>query len=360
MTHAHFFIFQKMLILSSYTNPVFPDTMAVVGGPKLGLYDIRNLSSPIFSSVSNLKSLSSVNLTSSKVITSGLDGMVKVYKYSCLESNSDSKKEKISEDKFFELAYQMKEEEGISKFAVDPFCMNYCKLFLNGKIELYQKSFYKDKKVREKVLEQQGLENIDLIIESAEKSQMKDPVLASIAGVKYSEKMLARKLGRGLRNFDRGSYKYYNRGLYSKYDENEHEKTQFIKQEKVVNLAKYDKLLRKFKFKEALVKVLQGGNSQQILGVLEQLMIQDDLDTALAQFGNDEECVLMLKFLVKKINSENCQGIVLYLSERFVEILQERKSVSEHVFGWVQRLNQKIEEELSKEEDINHIKSLLL
>jgi hypothetical protein len=302
-----------------------------------------------------------VNLTSSKVITAGLDGMVKVYKYSSLNQNPNQKLSKQTpEDKYLELAHQMKDEEGISKFAVDPFCMNYCKVLLNGQIQLYQKSFYKDKKVRDKVLEQQGLSNIESILETAEKNQMKDPVLASIAGVKYSEKMLARRLGRGLRNLDRGSYKYYNRGLYSRFDKEESEETTFIKQEKVVNLAKYDKLLRKFRFKEALVEVLQGGNSQQILGVLEQLMIQDDLDTALAQFGNDAECLLMLKFLVKKINSENCQGIVLYLSERFIEILQERSSVSENVFEWVKRLNQKVEEELLKENDISQIKSLLL
>jgi hypothetical protein len=322
---------------------------------------MRNLSSPVFSSISNLKSLCSVHLTSSRLITAGVDGMVKFYKYSNLNENSNVsvRKSQKSEERFLELAYQIKEEEGLSKFSVDPFCMNYCTISLNGQIKLFQKSFYKNSKVRQKVIEQQGLSNIDKILEDAENQNVKDPVLTSIAGVKYSEKMLARQLGRGLRQFDRGSYKYYNRGLYSKYDKDDEEETKFIKQEKIVNLSRYDKLLRKFMFKEALIKVLEGGNSQQILGVLEQLMIQDDLDTALAQFQTEEECLLMLKFLVKKINSENCQGVVMYLSERFVEILQEKASVSEKVYEWVKRLNQKIEDELLKETEIDQIKSLL-
>ena len=349
---------------------MFPNSLAIIGGPKLSLYDIRKLDSPSFSTISNLKSLTSVHLTSSKVITSGLDGMIKVYKYSSgisSQGNLDKKTglmETDDENKFLELSLQMKQDEGIVKFAVDPFCMNYCSILANGKLSLFQKNYFKDEKVRAKVLEQQGLANINQILENSKINNLKDPVFASIAGIKYSEKMLARKLGRGLRNIDRGSYKYYNRGLYSKFDINydgdQINSTTFIQQEKVLNLSKFDKFLRKFQFKEALVKVLQTGNSQKILGILEQLMIQDHLDTALAQFKDEESSLLLLKFLVKKMNSENCQGIISYLSERYLEILESDGKVTEEVFEWVKRLAQKVEEELLKEKEIDQVMSCLL
>ena len=356
---------ESVLTNSSYLNPAFPNALAVIGGPKVGLYDIRNLSATTFSSISNLKSLTSVNLTSSRLITSGLDGSIKIYKYTSNESsnpdsNHPTSTKSTSEPSVLELAYQMKRDEGVAKFAVDPFCMNHCTILIDGRMQLCQKKYYQNRQVREKVLEQQGLANIDQILESAQHSDPKNPVFASIGGIKYSEKMLARRLGRGLRHSDRGSYKYYNRGLYSRYEEEDPENpTKFIEQDKAVNLSEYDKFLRKFLFKEALVKVLKSGNSQKILGVLEQLMIQDDLDTGLAQFGDESSQILLLRFLVKKMNSENCRGVVMYLTERFLEILQGQGSVSEDVFKWVTRLRQKVEQELLKEKEIDEINLLL-
>ena len=349
-------------------NPTFPNTLAVIGGPKLGLYDMRNLTQASFSTISNLKALSSVSITSSKVITSGIDGMVKVYKYPSSEksnkTNAKDTKKQANKNQYLELAYQMKAPEGIAKFAVDPFCMNYCTVLLNGQIDLYQKSFYKDKRIRQEVLKQQGLENLTELIKKSEQSGTKEPILTSIGGMQYSEKMLAHKLGRGLRNIDRGSYKYYNRGMYAKFDpsqeiHNKH-KTKFIRQEKVVNLSQYDKYMRKFQFKEALVKVLESGNSQKILGLVEQLMIQDELDTALAQFVDDASCMLLLRFLVKKMNSENCHGVVVYLAERFLELVLKRGVVSDVVNEWIQRLANKIEDEVKKEKEIDEIKMLMV
>jgi hypothetical protein len=290
--------------------------------------------------------------------------MIKIYKYPSSTSSvsqPNTKKQNSEEKGILELAYQKHEQEGITKLGIDPFCMNYCTILLTGEIKLFQKSYYKSNSVREQILKQQNLSNITELLDQNKRTDFKDPVLASIAGIKYSEKMLAHRLGRGLRQIDRGSYKYYNRGLYAKFapEDEVANPVKLITQEKTVDLESYDKLMRKFMFKEALTKALENGDSRKVLGVLEQLMIQDELDTALAQFNDSSSCLLLLKFLAKKMNSENCQGCVGYVTERFIEILREKGEVEEEVKEWVGILLQKVNAELLKETQIDQVRKLL-
>lgn len=289
-----------------------------------------------------MKSLTSVSLTHRRLVTAGLDGMIKVYK---------SDKSKV-----LELAHQIKHKEGILRMNCDPFCMNYTTIDVMGEIKIMQKPYFKNQETMKRVYKGEGLEGLE--------QDQEDAVLLTSNGISYSEKILSRKFAEGFRQTDRGSYKYYQRGLYAKPENQTNsgslDPVTIIKEEKRVNLAKYDKLLRKFQVKEALETALASGNSRVIIGVIEQLLVQDDLETALAGLGQDTKGLILLsKFLCKKTNSDNSAGVISYVLERMIELFGARMATKKETREWLVEIQAKLGEVTLREKRVMIIRDLL-
>jgi hypothetical protein len=310
----------------------------VGGGPKMSLFDIRQMDKPLFSQSNNIKNLSSIKMTNDRIITAGLDGHLKIYKPDPSE--------------VLKLNHQFKPCEGILGMNVDPLSLNYSIISTENELSVFQKPYYSKKDTMKNILSGNGLGYLE------EEEQNQESVMVS-NGKKYSEKDLTSMFSKGFMHNDRGSYKYYQRGLYVKPLAQSHSET-IIKNEKSVNLQKYDKLLRKYKFSEALESVLRSGNSLNILGVMEQLMLTDDLETALSEFClSMNNIILILKFIHKKIISDNCLNIIHYVLERVIAISGDL--IVKHTEGrqWLKDIQKRLQKFQEREKKVARIKEII-
>ena len=276
------------------------DWICAAGGRKVACYDPRMTNQPIYEFTNNIKTVSALALSSRRLLSGAQDGIIKVYS----PDNNSNLGSKIG------LVYQTRVEEGVMSIAVDSACLNYAVLTMEGRLTCYQKKFYgsavSGSKSKINGMGQAGGEH-------------ENGVSVTSNGIRYSQKTLIERLGRGFRISDRGSYKYYQRGRFQKF-QTESESTR-ITQKRSGRIPKYDMYLQRFDFKKALLSALETNNTQIIMSVVEQLMLQDALHTGLALFQDDDVAMIkLLSFLMKKVNSDNTASLLDYLLEQVLEL----------------------------------------
>jgi hypothetical protein len=113
------------------------------------------------------------------------------------------------------------------------------------------------------------------------------------------------------------SYKYFNRGIYSKDDGSADTTVSFINSKK---MKKYDTYLKKFRYGEALKHALTTNDTQIIISMIEELAYRNGLNTAIKNL-EEKDVKLLLKFVYKKCDSANHQNLVFFIFEQCLAYL---------------------------------------
>merc|ERR1712194_724519 len=114
---------------------------------------------------------------------------------------------------------------------------------------------------------------------------------------------------------DMGSRRFFTRGFYATPGEFDTK----VEQKNSKRLQKFDRLLRKFKYGEALSQALVTKNTVVILSVIEELLYRNGLKSALEKKG-EEFYKNFLGFVLKKIDSANCQKLLIHVFEQFLGV----------------------------------------
>lgn len=143
------------------------------------------------------------------------------------------------------------------------------------------------------------------------------------------------------------SYKYFNRGIYSKKGELNAKKIEFMKAKK---MKRYDKFLRKFRYADALKNALTTKDTQIIVSLIEELIYRNGLEIAIKGLQIDEMGIL-LSFIYKKCDSANHQNLILHIFEIALSKLRDIEKYEDKEIG---QILMKIREKLNREEEIAH------
>lgn len=240
---------------------------ACIGSRSLDIWDIRAPGKSLFSAVVSAKSLTGLKVMKDKIAVTSYDNSLRVFDYKSAEQH-------------LELAGLRKFDSPVALFACDSKLKNFALT---------------------------SVDRVSLVYTSTgdETDQLQDKEPLTV------EQQLLAKLQKGVLTRDTTSRKFFQRGLWQ---EKKDGFTVKIAKPQMPNFASYEKYLRKFQFTEALLDALKTKNSVVILAVVENLVSRSSLKPAIK--GLDLEGVqMLLEFISKKLDSENCQREILGLAE---------------------------------------------
>lgn len=149
-------------------------------------------------------------------------------------------------------------------------------------------------------------------------------------------------LGQEERRVMRPSYfRYFQRGQGEKPKEGDY----VVMRPKKLKLAEHDKLLKKFRHKEALVSVLDGKNPENVVAVMEELVARRKLLKCVENLDN-EELGLLLMFLHKYTTVPRYSGLLMGLTKKVLEMRIEDIRGSEALKDQIRNLKWSVEEEI--------------
>ncbi|XP_073314801.1 protein SLOW WALKER 1 [Primulina huaijiensis] len=149
-------------------------------------------------------------------------------------------------------------------------------------------------------------------------------------------------------------FRYFHRGQNEKPSEEDY----LIKRPKKVKVAEHDKLLKKFRHKEALVAALSGKNPENIVAVMEELIARKKLLKCVSNLDNDE-LGLLLGFLQKYSTMPRHGGLLMRLANKVVELRYEDIRSSEQLRVHVRNLKRDVEEELRIQQSLLEIQGII-
>ncbi|KAL0389571.1 UNVERIFIED_CONTAM: protein SLOW WALKER 1 [Sesamum calycinum] len=149
-------------------------------------------------------------------------------------------------------------------------------------------------------------------------------------------------------------FRYFHRGQNAKPSEGDY----LIKRPKKVKLAEYDKLLKKFRHKEALVAVLSGKNPENVVAVIEELILRKKLLKCVSNLDT-EELGLLLGFLQKYSTMPRYAGLLTRLVNKVVELRAEDIRSSDQLRGHIRNLKRDVEEEIRIQQSLLEIQGII-
>lgn len=152
-----------------------------------------------------------------------------------------------------------------------------------------------------------------------------------------------------------GSFRYFHRGQNEKPQE-----TDFvIKRAKKVKLTEHDKLLKKFRHKEALVSAMNTKNPNSIVAVMEELVARKKLIKCVENLDSDE-LGLLLGFLHKYATMPRYARFLMGLAKKVLEMRAEDVISSEELRGHVRNLKRMVLQEVMIQESLQEIQGMIL
>ena len=237
-----------------------------VGGMTTKLWDIRRNDKPVSEISANTKSVSCVQIVQSgkRVLTGSYDQFLKIY-----DSEENLK-----------IVHQQKMAGPIMNIAVTHSMESLAFAYADGSIEILNRK----------------------LDSTADKQTDNDQ------DWEVYEKKLIANLTFGAAAKDTSSRRFFGRGLYA----TPGDYSTKVDAKLTKRLQKFDRLLRKFKYGEAIQEALVTKNTTIILSIVEEIIYRNGLEKALEKcFGN--VLLMLLQFVLKKIDSGNCQKFVMYL-----------------------------------------------
>eukprot|EP00262_Sarcandra_glabra_P004747 TRINITY_DN1599_c0_g1_i1.p1 TRINITY_DN1599_c0_g1~~TRINITY_DN1599_c0_g1_i1.p1 ORF type:complete len:525 (+),score=69.56 TRINITY_DN1599_c0_g1_i1:105-1679(+) len=150
------------------------------------------------------------------------------------------------------------------------------------------------------------------------------------------------------------NYRYFRRGQNEKPLENDY----VVKKTRKVKLAEHDKLLTKFRHKEALVSVLNEKNPRNVVAVMEELVARKKLLKCVENLDVDE-LGLLLGFLHKFSTVPKYSGFLMGLANRVLQLRAEDVRVSDALRGHVKNLRRVVLEEIQIQQSLQELQGIV-
>ncbi|XP_042474870.1 protein SLOW WALKER 1 [Macadamia integrifolia] len=150
------------------------------------------------------------------------------------------------------------------------------------------------------------------------------------------------------------NFRYFRRGQFEKPSEGDY----LVKRSPKVKLAEHDKLLRKFRHKEALVSALNGKNPQNVVAVMEELVARKKLLKCVSNLDM-EELGLLLGFLQRYVTMPRYSGFLMSLAKKVLELRAEDVSASDLLKGHVRNLKSSVAEEIRTQQSLQEIQGIV-
>jgi len=149
-------------------------------------------------------------------------------------------------------------------------------------------------------------------------------------------------------------FRYFHRGQGEKPKEGDY----LVMRPKKAKLAEHDKLLKKFRHKEALVSVLGSKNPENVVAVMEELVARRKLLKCVDNFDN-EELGLLLLFLHKYSAVPRYSGFLMGLTKKVIEMRVEDIRGSEALNDQIRNLKRSVEEEIRIQQSLLEIQGII-
>ncbi|KAH7838853.1 hypothetical protein Vadar_031944 [Vaccinium darrowii] len=149
-------------------------------------------------------------------------------------------------------------------------------------------------------------------------------------------------------------FRYFRRGQNEKPSEGDY----LVKRPKKVKLAEHDKLLKKFRHKEALVAALKGKNPANVVAVMEELVARKKLMRCVSNLET-EELGLLLWFLQRHSTMPRYAGLLMKLAKKVVEMRAEDVQTDNVLKGHIRNLKRSVEEEIRIQQSLQEIQGII-
>ena len=140
------------------------------------------------------------------------------------------------------------------------------------------------------------------------------------------------------------NFKYFNRGIYEKPKDFDVK----FENKKRKKISEYDRYLKKFEYKNALISVLRTNQTDIIVSLIEELIERSALKAAMRGF-DDKEIEMFTKFAGKKVSTPKYSSIILYAINVFVDLYSSIKNP--HII-WLQSM---INNEILVQEELKEL-----
>ncbi|XWS36235.1 hypothetical protein CRYUN_Cryun20dG0068000 [Craigia yunnanensis] len=149
-------------------------------------------------------------------------------------------------------------------------------------------------------------------------------------------------------------FRYFHRGQSEKPAEGDY----LVMRSKKVKLAEHDKLLKKFRHKDALVSVLGRKNPENVVAVMEELVTRKKLLKCVSNLDADE-LGLLLMFLNKHATVPRYSSLLMGLTQKVIEMRAEDIRSSDALKGHIRNLKRSIEEEIRIQHSLQEIQGII-
>lgn len=149
-------------------------------------------------------------------------------------------------------------------------------------------------------------------------------------------------------------FRYFHRSQGEKPNEGDY----LIMRSKKVKLAEHDKLLKKFRHKEALVSALTGKNPENVVAVMEELVARRKLLKCVSNLDK-EELGLLLGFLHKYSTMPRHSGLLMGLTRKVIEMRADDIRGSDALKDHIRNLKRSVEEEIRIQQSLQEIQGII-
>ncbi|XP_010250528.1 PREDICTED: protein SLOW WALKER 1-like [Nelumbo nucifera] len=149
-------------------------------------------------------------------------------------------------------------------------------------------------------------------------------------------------------------FRYFQRGQNEKPSEGDY----LIKRPAKVKLAEHDKLLKKFRHKEALVSALNGNSPQSVVAVMEELVARKKLLQCVSNLDR-EELELLLRFLQRYSTMPRYSGFLLALCKKVLQLRADDIMTEDVLKGHIRNLKSSVEEEIRTQQSLQEIQGII-
>lgn len=149
-------------------------------------------------------------------------------------------------------------------------------------------------------------------------------------------------------------FRYFHRGQNEKPREGDF----LVLKPKKVKLAEHDKLLKKFRHKDAFVSSLQKKNPENVIAVMEELVARKKLMKSVANLDKDE-LELLLMFLQKYSTFPRYSNLLMGFSAKVLQLRAEDIRGSETLMTHLKNLKRSIEEEIRIQKSLLEIQGII-
>ncbi|XP_074311870.1 protein SLOW WALKER 1 [Silene latifolia] len=149
-------------------------------------------------------------------------------------------------------------------------------------------------------------------------------------------------------------FRYFHRGQSEKPREGDY----LVLRQKRVKLTEHDKLLKKFRHKEAFVSVLRKKNPDNVVAVMEELVARKRLFKSVSNL-DIEELEILLMFLQKYTTLPRFSGLLMPFANKVIEMRAEDIRANGSLMVQIRNIKRSIQEELRIQQSLLELQGVI-